>query len=78
MGCVLNSMEYIKAAKVWTVCMPNAHNLPFSYYLFLFVILAAYVPGSFIMYNHMLSQRKKELAKAKAVEAPSAAKSKSA
>ena len=41
--------------------MPNRLNFAFDYTSFLYFILATYVPGSYIMYNYMLIQRKKQL-----------------
>lgn len=55
------SMPHVAAHKVFSVALPNAWNLAFDYYSFQWFLLALYVPGSYIMYSHMLRQRRKEL-----------------
>lgn len=61
LGQLLTSMPYVKAHGVWDVTLPNAHNIIFRYPAVQWLLLALYVPGSYIMYTHMLHQRKGKL-----------------
>ncbi len=67
-GCIWNSMDYVRENNVWSVSLPNKHNVAYSHYLMLWVMLALYVPGSPTMIGHMLKQRSKKLAEG-AIEA---------
>jgi very-long-chain (3R)-3-hydroxyacyl-CoA dehydratase len=60
-GQLLTSLSYIRDHGVGHYSLPNAHNLAFNYYYVLFGLLATYVPGSYIMYSHMLRQRASQL-----------------
>lgn len=61
LGQLLTSMPYVQEHRVWDVRLPNPHNLMFNYPLIQYLLLALYVPGSYIMYTHMLKQRKGKL-----------------
>ena len=62
-GCLWNSLPYIREHRVWEATLPNAHNVAFSWHTTLWVLLVgAYPLGSYIMYSHMLRQRRKVLA----------------
>jgi very-long-chain (3R)-3-hydroxyacyl-CoA dehydratase len=63
---ILAALPYIASRKLFAYPMPNALNFAFDYSAFCYFILATYVPGSYIMYNYMLTQRKKQLAPAPA------------
>lgn len=41
--------------------MPNVLNFEANLYFIYIAVLLAYIPGSFLLYNHMLQQRKKNL-----------------
>ncbi len=57
----LAALPSIERHRPFSLPMPNRFNLPFdSYYLTLF-LLALYIPGSYIMYTHMLVLRRKML-----------------
>ena len=62
MGCFWTAIPFVKSTGKWSITMPNTQNFSFSYanwiYFLLFVV---YPPGSWVMYSHMLSQRKKQL-----------------
>jgi very-long-chain (3R)-3-hydroxyacyl-CoA dehydratase len=55
------SMPMVEKTKLFSYSLPNTWNFAFSYYYFQWFLLAFYVPGSYIMYSHMLRQRRKEL-----------------
>jgi len=61
LGCLFSSLDYVKAHRVLTWSLPNAHNFALNWWLFLWIVVAIYVPGSYTMYTHMLGQRSKEL-----------------
>eukprot|EP01138_Halocafeteria_seosinensis_P015014 gb/GECG01015326.1/.p1 GENE.gb/GECG01015326.1/~~gb/GECG01015326.1/.p1 ORF type:complete len:221 (+),score=16.96 gb/GECG01015326.1/:1-663(+) len=64
--CIYAALEYIKQNRVWSMALPNTYNFAFNYHLFLIIALTCVYPyGSYIMYSHMLKQRKKQLLKAK-------------
>jgi len=58
---ILSALPLIQSRKLWSYPMPNNLNFAFDYGAFCYFILATYVPGSYIMYNYMLTQRKKQL-----------------
>jgi len=55
------ALPYVLVHSVWTVALPNPHNLVFNYYIALWVMLAVYLPGGPFMFSHMWRQRGKEL-----------------
>lgn len=62
-SCLWNSLPFIKAHGIGEFGLPNPHNVAFSYYLTLWALLVAvYPPGSWVMFTHMLKQRRKVLA----------------
>lgn len=62
-GCLWNSLPFIKEHGIGQVDLPNPHNVALSYYSLLWVLLVAvYPPGSYVMFTHMLRQRRKVLA----------------
>ena len=69
-GSLWSSLPYIKAHRVGEWTLPNTHNVAFSWHLALWAALTVVYPvGSYVMYSHMLKQRRKMLggaAKAKA------------
>jgi len=69
LGQLLTSMPYVREHGLLSVRMPNEHNVAFDYSLMQWVLLALYVPGSYIMYTHMLAQRRSKLATAPKVKA---------
>eukprot|EP00820_Chromera_velia_P026765 Cvel_10564.t1-p1 / transcript=Cvel_10564.t1 / gene=Cvel_10564 / organism=Chromera_velia_CCMP2878 / gene_product=Very-long-chain (3R)-3-hydroxyacyl-[acyl-carrier, putative / transcript_product=Very-long-chain (3R)-3-hydroxyacyl-[acyl-carrier, putative / location=Cvel_scaffold640:8003-8713(-) / protein_length=237 / sequence_SO=supercontig / SO=protein_coding / is_pseudo=false len=56
--------------------MPNKWNFEIDLFVTYLVVLATYIPGSYVMYTHMLGQRKKTMQKMK--EEAKAKKSKKA
>lgn len=62
--CILKALPAVEKSRIYSVFMPNSINFAFDYYYFLYLVLATYVPGSYIMYTYMLAQRKKQLAPA--------------
>lgn len=59
--CIITSMPYFRETGKWSVSLPNRYNFGFDFYLFLFVVLAVYLPGLPMLYQHMLRQRKSKL-----------------
>lgn len=70
LGQLLTSMPYVRAHGVWDIKLPNPHNIVFNYPLIQWLLLTLYVPGSYIMYTHMLKQRKVKLGGGKAKAKP--------
>lgn len=61
-GSLWTSLPFIRAHRVGEWALPNAHNVAFSWYLSLWAALVVVYPvGSYIMYSHMLKQRRKML-----------------
>ncbi len=58
---ILSALPFIAHTKIFAYPMPNKINFAFDYTTFCYFILATYIPGSYIMYNYMLVQRKKQL-----------------
>lgn len=61
---ILISLPYVHKHNILSISMPNSYNFSFSYYYALIFALLTYIPGSYIMYNHMLRARKKQLSTA--------------
>ena len=55
------ALPYIVQRKLWTVSLPNAANIAFSYYAFMIMIMVSYIPIFPQLYGHMLAQRRKAL-----------------
>ncbi|KAI4312653.1 hypothetical protein MLD38_037456 [Melastoma candidum] len=64
-GLIYLSLPYIKNSEKFCVKMPNKWNFSFNYFYASILVLGVYVPGNPHMYNYMLRQRKKALAKTK-------------
>ncbi|GAA0163501.1 dehydratase [Lithospermum erythrorhizon] len=64
-GLIYTALPYIKESGKYSLRMPNKWNFAFDYYYAAFLVLGIYVPGSPHMYNYMLGQRKRALAKSK-------------
>nr|CCA21662.1 conserved hypothetical protein [Albugo laibachii Nc14] len=58
--CMMNALPYL--SKRYAIQLPNAHNVAISMHSVVIFILMVYIPGLFIMYNHMLIQRKRAYA----------------
>ena len=58
---IWHGLDAIKADRPWSITMPNPWNVCFDFYWATLFVLALYIPGSPIMYTHMLKQRKKRL-----------------
>lgn len=65
-GCLWTALPYVLAKGVWEVKQPNPHNVAYSHYVVMWLLLALYVPGSPYMIGHMWDLRKKKLGGAKA------------
>ena len=62
MACMYNALDHVKATGIYSLAMPNSYNFAFNYHGFIwFTLLAIYPPGSYVMYNYMLGQRRKVL-----------------
>ncbi|XP_014616529.1 PREDICTED: very-long-chain (3R)-3-hydroxyacyl-CoA dehydratase hpo-8 [Polistes canadensis] len=60
--CIYYAIVYsMSHPELWSYALPNPWNFTFSYLYFLISLVLLYIPGSFILYFHMLSQRKKIL-----------------
>ncbi|KAF7395259.1 hypothetical protein HZH68_009309 [Vespula germanica] len=60
--CIYNAIIYSKSnPDVWSYTLPNQWNFTFSYLYLLIMVVITYIPGSPILYKHMLSQRQKAL-----------------
>lgn len=64
-GLIYTALPYIKESGKYSLTMPNKWNFGFDYFYAAFLVLGIYVPGSPHMYNYMLGQRKRALAKSK-------------
>ena len=60
---IVSALPFIARTGLFAYPMPNKLNFAFDYSAFCYFILATYVPGSYVMYNYMLVQRKKQLKK---------------
>lgn len=49
--CILNSLSYVQRSKLYTVELPNAANMSFSYYYYLIFIMLSYIPGELMFYS---------------------------
>jgi very-long-chain (3R)-3-hydroxyacyl-CoA dehydratase len=58
---IISELAFISKTGLLRYPMPNRLNFAFDYTSFLYFILATYIPGSYIMYTYMLTQRKKQL-----------------
>lgn len=64
--CILHSLPLFRdnsKFSTWPSAMPNVFNFQMNLYVVYLVILACYIPGSFVMFTHMLGQRKKVMKK---------------
>eukprot|EP00455_Lapot_gusevi_P016727 TRINITY_DN186_c0_g1_i1.p1 TRINITY_DN186_c0_g1~~TRINITY_DN186_c0_g1_i1.p1 ORF type:complete len:218 (-),score=31.74 TRINITY_DN186_c0_g1_i1:82-735(-) len=59
--CIWKALPLIQQSQMWSIAMPNAINFGFSFYWCVLICTALYVPGSPVLFSHMLAQRKKEL-----------------
>ncbi|XP_043673511.1 very-long-chain (3R)-3-hydroxyacyl-CoA dehydratase 2 isoform X2 [Vespula pensylvanica] len=60
--CIYKAIIYSKSnPDIWSYTLPNQWNFTFSYLYLLIMIVIIYIPGSPILYKHMLSQRQKVL-----------------
>lgn len=73
LGNIWTAMPYVKEHGVWSVTLPNNHNLAYNHYLVMWLMIAAYVPGSPTMMGHMLTQRAKKVGAKAGAEAAAAA-----
>ncbi|KMZ70366.1 hydroxyacyl-CoA dehydratase [Zostera marina] len=64
-GLIYTALPFIKASEKYCIRMPNKWNFSFDYFYTAILVLGFYVPGSPHMYQYMLGQRKKALAKSK-------------
>ncbi|CAH8611987.1 unnamed protein product [Heterobilharzia americana] len=60
---MVSGIKRLKETGKYSVDLPNASNCSFSYLIALVVTLVIYIPGSKVMYTHMLRQRKKTIQK---------------
>jgi len=59
---ILQALPYFQAhISSFSYRLPNVLNFSFYYDIYWYCILAAYVPGSYILYSYMLAARKKAL-----------------
>jgi very-long-chain (3R)-3-hydroxyacyl-CoA dehydratase len=59
--CIFQALPEIRRTNPWSIYMPNAYNVEFSFYWFMWLVIAVYLPGSPFMYLHMMKQRNKAL-----------------
>ncbi|KAF0698799.1 Aste57867_10588 [Aphanomyces stellatus] len=62
MSCILKALPFLSTG-VYSIQLPNEHNLALSLYVVVLIILATMVAGMPVMYSHMNTQRKKAYAK---------------
>jgi very-long-chain (3R)-3-hydroxyacyl-CoA dehydratase len=60
-GSLLAALPAVKETGIFSVALPNEWNFVWNHHTLLLVALVMYIPGSYVMYNHMLKQRKKYL-----------------
>lgn len=64
-GSIVAALPFFDASGALSVALPNAANFVYSHAFALRAVLAlVYPPGSWLMYTHMLAQRRKNLAPA--------------
>lgn len=62
MACIWAALPDIDAQHLWSIALPNRHNIVFTAGTVLRLVLAvAYLPGGAFLISHMLSQRRREL-----------------
>lgn len=59
--CFYWAQSFVRESKQWSIEMPNAANFTFSYFYFLWTVMALYIPLFPQMYLHMFAQRRKIL-----------------
>jgi len=59
--CIYHALDHVKKTNLWSVSMPNALNVAFSYHYFLMFIMLLYIPIFPMLYSHMFAQRRKIL-----------------
>jgi very-long-chain (3R)-3-hydroxyacyl-CoA dehydratase len=61
-GCLWNCLATVRDERIGEWALPNAHNVAFDYHAALWLaLLVAYPPGAYVMFTHMLKQRRKVL-----------------
>ncbi|KAH8863690.1 Very-long-chain (3R)-3-hydroxyacyl-CoA dehydratase hpo-8 isoform 2 [Schistosoma japonicum] len=58
---IVNAIKKLIETEKYSFNLPNALNCSFSYWFVLVVILVTYIPGSKVMYTHMMYQRRRVL-----------------
>jgi len=66
LGLIIVSLSWIKQADIYSIHMPNSWNFAFSYYYFLYVMIASYIPFFPQLFMHMVRQRSRSLSDAAA------------
>ncbi|XP_045181359.2 very-long-chain (3R)-3-hydroxyacyl-CoA dehydratase 2-like [Mercenaria mercenaria] len=56
---IWSGLDFVRDSKIYSVELPNAANMSFSYYYFLIFFMIMYIPIFPQLYMHMLAQRKK-------------------
>ncbi|MES1915169.1 MAG: hypothetical protein MHM6MM_007152 [Cercozoa sp. M6MM] len=64
-SCIFASVPSLQKSQTWSVSMPNKYNLPLQWSSVVVAISLLYLPGSPVMFGHMLRQRGKYLNGAK-------------
>lgn len=59
--CFYWAQSFVRESKQWSIEMPNAASFTFSYFYFLWTVMALYIPLFPQMYLHMFAQRRKIL-----------------
>eukprot|EP01100_Stratorugosa_tubuloviscum_P014006 TRINITY_DN725_c0_g2_i1.p1 TRINITY_DN725_c0_g2~~TRINITY_DN725_c0_g2_i1.p1 ORF type:complete len:244 (-),score=83.67 TRINITY_DN725_c0_g2_i1:78-731(-) len=55
------ALPEIERTRLWAIDMPNSLNFAFSFHFFLIFFMLGYIPGFYILFTHMLFQRKRHL-----------------
>ena len=55
-------LNYLKEHRPMSLTMPNAYNMSFDSYIFVWIVMFSYLPGFPQLYMYMFAQRKKVLA----------------
>jgi len=62
--CYWNAAEYIQPLNIrrqYSINLPNKYNISFDTFIVFWAVMIIYPPAFYVMYNHMLHQRKKML-----------------
>jgi very-long-chain (3R)-3-hydroxyacyl-CoA dehydratase len=64
MKVLIDSMPYLSESQILSITLPNSWNFAFSFASYIWVLVyVIYIPGLYVQYTHMISQRRRALTK---------------